>query len=49
MPKNCSKDCVGLRYRTGSLHQTFKWFHLTEELHEYLISMSSADSNANAL
>lgn len=46
MPNKCSKDCLGIRYRTNSLHQTWKWLHQTIELHEYLISMSSADSDA---
>ncbi|XP_055703981.1 uncharacterized protein LOC129802291 [Phlebotomus papatasi] len=41
MPKNCSKDCLGLRYRINGLHQGFKWLHQTIELHEYLISMTS--------
>ncbi|XP_055693568.1 uncharacterized protein LOC129795996 [Lutzomyia longipalpis] len=41
MPKNCSKDCLGIRYRINGLHQGFKWLHQTIELHEYLISMTS--------
>ncbi|KFB53912.1 uncharacterized protein LOC101741682 [Anopheles sinensis] len=45
MPFNCSRDCVGIRYRINSLHQTWKWLHQTIALHEYLISMSAADTN----
>ena len=41
MPKDCSKDCLGIRYRINSLHQTWKWLHQTIELHEYLISLMS--------
>lgn len=37
-------DCLGIRYRIHSLYQTWKWLHQTIELHEYLISMSSADT-----
>ncbi|XP_058055142.1 uncharacterized protein LOC131206566 [Anopheles bellator] len=46
MPFNCSRDCVGIRYRINSLHQTWKWLHQTIALHEYLISMSAEDTNA---
>lgn len=46
MPFNCSRDCVGIRYRINSLHQTWKWLHQTIALHEYLISMSAADTNS---
>lgn len=42
MPK--VHDCLGIRYRIHSLNQTWKWLHQTIELHEYLISMSSADT-----
>lgn len=45
MPKKCSKDCLGIRYRINSLHQTWKWLHQTIALHEYLVSMSSADKD----
>lgn len=47
MPFNCGRDCVGIRYRINSLHQTWKWLHQTIALHEYLISMSAADTNSN--
>lgn len=46
MPFNYSRDCVAIRNRTNSLHQTWKWLHQTIELHEYLISMSQADTDA---
>uniref|UniRef100_A0A2M4AI99 Uncharacterized protein n=1 Tax=Anopheles triannulatus TaxID=58253 RepID=A0A2M4AI99_9DIPT len=46
MPIKCTRDCVGIRYRINALHQTWKWLHQTIALHEYLISMSAADSNA---
>ncbi|XP_055908994.1 uncharacterized protein LOC129943513 [Eupeodes corollae] len=42
--KNISKDCLGLRLRVNGLHQTWKWLHQTIALHEYLISVTSADS-----
>ncbi|XP_058827292.1 uncharacterized protein LOC131687235 [Topomyia yanbarensis] len=45
MPFNCSRDCVGIRYRINSLHQTWKWLHQTIALHEYLISMSASDTD----
>ncbi|XP_041781257.1 uncharacterized protein LOC121598446 [Anopheles merus] len=48
MPFNCSRDCVGIRYRINSLHQTWKWLHQTIALHEYLISMSAADTNISS-
>lgn len=47
MPRNCSKDCLGIRYRINCLHQTFKWLHQTQALHEYLTSLSSADTNVS--
>ncbi|XP_062535525.1 uncharacterized protein LOC134204740 [Armigeres subalbatus] len=46
MPFNCSRDCVGIRYRINSLHQTWKWLHQTIALHEYLISMTTSDTDA---
>lgn len=45
MPFNCSRDCVGIRYRINSLHQTWKWLHQTIALHEFLISMSASDTD----
>ncbi|XP_053676293.1 uncharacterized protein LOC128726501 [Anopheles nili] len=48
MPFNCSRDCVGIRYRINSLHQTWKWLHQTIALHEYLISISAADTNSSS-
>ncbi|XP_055591608.1 uncharacterized protein LOC129743576 [Uranotaenia lowii] len=45
MPFNCSRDCVGIRYRINALHQTWKWLHQTIALHEYLISMSGSDTD----
>ncbi|XP_037897566.1 uncharacterized protein LOC119642495 [Glossina fuscipes] len=39
-----SKDCLGLRLRVCTLHQTWKWLHQTEALHEYLISVNAADT-----
>ncbi|XP_026469072.1 uncharacterized protein LOC113372958 [Ctenocephalides felis] len=44
MPKIC-RDCLGIRYRTNSLHQTWKWLHQTIALHEYLISLVSSASD----
>lgn len=41
---NCCRDCVAIRSRSNCLHQTWKWLHQTIELHEYLISMSQADT-----
>lgn len=46
MPFNCSRDCVGIRYRINSLHQTWKWLHQTIALHEFLISMSGSYTDA---
>ncbi|XP_021192437.3 uncharacterized protein LOC110377758, partial [Helicoverpa armigera] len=45
MPSDC-RDCLGIRYRINTLHQTWKWLHQTIALHEYLISLSSADTDA---
>lgn len=44
MLKRNNNDCVGLRCRMNNLHQTWKWLHQTIELHEYLISMTSPDT-----
>ncbi|XP_026319410.1 uncharacterized protein LOC113229934 [Hyposmocoma kahamanoa] len=44
MPSDC-RDCLGIRYRINSLHQTWKWLHQTIALHEYLISLSAADTD----
>lgn len=44
MNKNWSKDCLGLRLRVSSLHQTWKWLHQTAALHEYLISVTATDT-----
>lgn len=41
-----SKDCLGLRLRLNSLHQTWKWLHQTITLHEYLIALTSSSKNA---
>ncbi|XP_055532103.1 uncharacterized protein LOC129722560 [Wyeomyia smithii] len=49
MPFNCSRDCVGIRYRINSLHQTWKWLHQTIALHEYLISMSNSEADLIAV
>ncbi|XP_037917220.1 uncharacterized protein LOC119655409 [Hermetia illucens] len=46
MTRRCSKDCLGLRLRVNGLHQTWKWLHQTIALHEYLISMSAANSDS---
>lgn len=43
--KDSGKDCLGLRRRICGLHQTWKWLHQTIELHEYLTSMTSADTS----
>ncbi|XP_045505096.1 uncharacterized protein LOC123701624 [Colias croceus] len=45
MPSDC-RDCLGIRFRINALHQTWKWLHQTIALHEYLISLSSADTDA---
>ncbi|GBP11068.1 hypothetical protein EVAR_79739_1 [Eumeta japonica] len=45
MPSDC-RDCLGIRYRINILHQTWKWLHQTIALHEYLISLSAADTDA---
>ncbi|XP_023299083.1 uncharacterized protein LOC111681516 [Lucilia cuprina] len=47
MNKNWSKDCLGLRLRVSGLHQTWKWLHQTAALHEYLISVTAADTAAS--
>ncbi|XP_055619574.1 uncharacterized protein LOC129764486 [Toxorhynchites rutilus septentrionalis] len=47
MPFNCSRDCVGIRYRINSLHQTWKWLHQTIALHEYLISMTVSETDVS--
>ncbi|XP_014250461.1 uncharacterized protein LOC106667190 [Cimex lectularius] len=40
MQKDCG-DCLALRHRTCTLHQTWKWLHQTIDLHNYMISVSS--------
>lgn len=45
MPSDC-RDCLGIRYRINTLHQTWKWLHQTIALHEYLISLSAGDTDA---
>ncbi|XP_060804985.1 uncharacterized protein LOC106140164 [Amyelois transitella] len=46
MQSDC-RDCLGIRFRINSLHQTWKWLHQTIALHEYLISLSAADTDAH--
>ncbi|KAJ8945599.1 hypothetical protein NQ314_009124 [Rhamnusium bicolor] len=41
-----TKDCLGLRVRLNSLHQTWKWLHQTITLHDFLISLTSSSKNA---
>jgi len=45
MFKNYSKDSLGLRLRVCGLHQTWKWLHQTIAHHNYLISVSTTQTN----
>lgn len=45
MHSNGRQDCLCLRLRCNSLHQTFKWLHQTPALHAYLTSLSAADTD----
>lgn len=40
-----TKDCLGLRVRINSLHQTWKWLHQTIALHDFLTALTSASKN----
>jgi len=44
MLKEC-RDCIKLRYRISTLHQTWKWLHLTIAVHEFLVSLTSAEQD----
>ncbi|XP_018569279.1 uncharacterized protein LOC108909426 [Anoplophora glabripennis] len=41
-----TKDCLELRVRLNSLHQTWKWLHQTITLHDFLISLTSSSKNS---
>ncbi|XP_063548481.1 uncharacterized protein LOC134755802 [Cydia strobilella] len=45
MPRDC-RDCLGIRFRISTLHQTWKWLHQTIALHEYLIALSASAADA---
>lgn len=36
-------DCLKIRVRACQLHHTFKWLHLTVDLHSYLIQLAISD------
>lgn len=46
MQKDC-RDCLGIRYRINSLDQTWKWLHQTIALHDYLISITTSQTNVS--
>ncbi|KAF6211287.1 hypothetical protein GE061_014404 [Apolygus lucorum] len=39
-------DCLALRHRTCSLHQTWKWLHQTIDIHNHMISLASIATQA---
>ncbi|KAJ4430120.1 hypothetical protein ANN_22330 [Periplaneta americana] len=44
MRKDC-RDCLGIRYRICTLHQTWKWLHQTQDLHDHLVSLEASDTD----
>ena len=41
MRKDC-RDCLGIRYRICTLHQTWKWLHQTQDLHDHLVALEAS-------
>jgi hypothetical protein len=39
------RDCLEIRYRICTLHQTWKWLHQTQDLHDHLISLEASDTD----
>jgi hypothetical protein len=44
MRKDC-RDCLGIRYRICTLHQTWKWLHQTQDLHDHLVSLEASHTD----